>query len=222
MKSLVLKWMAVLLVLAMAFPAFAEEFALRNGILFGDKKEVVFQKEKTLKRESSDSNWFQGKIAGYVGASCGFYFDNEDKLESVCYSFGPAVCYNSDEMNSVYKTLTESLKRKYGNPIGNTGGLVEPITGPAFESLKEWYDIMYKFWDNGAVDYINYDEWAVDCGNYNVKIDIVSFYVRKENYNYQYFVYVSYHKYTEDDYKEAANEAAMKANKEREEVDNDM
>ncbi len=52
--------------------SFADAFSLRNGIVFGDTIDDVVAKEKTLTRESDDSNWFKGTISGYDDAQCGF------------------------------------------------------------------------------------------------------------------------------------------------------
>ena len=64
----------------------------------------------------------------------------------------------------------------------------------------------------------DYDEWIVDCGSYKVKIDLVCYYLRDNNYDYTYSNNVSYHYYTDADYLNALLE---KIN-ENAAVDNDL
>ena len=72
--------------------------------------------------------------------------------------------------------------------------------------------------DGCSGDYTDYDEWVIDTDNYNVKIDMVSYYYRDNSYNYMYMVDVSYKMFTDDEYAEALREKQG----EREEVDNDF
>ena len=200
-------------------------FPLRSGIEFGDTKEEVFTKETTLEGGYSDpfniftddiAYWFTGKIAGYSDAKCTFYFNEIDQLVSMNYSFDDA-CSSRDRMNNIYETLYQSLTRKYGNSIGNTGGKCELIIGPALDRM-----ILYVYTldssDGSSRNYIDYDEWIVDVDNDHVKIDLVSYYWRDNKYNYYYKVDLSYHFYTEAEYQDAIN----KKRAEREEVDNDL
>lgn len=174
-------------------------FTLRNGILFGDTMDTILGKETKLTRESDDSNWFKGSIAGYSGAECGFYFDDDDKLESMCYNFGSSVCGSSrDTTDSVYKTLYDSVTRQYGKPLGNTGGKCYIITGPAVEQMSVWV-YLFGSLDGCKGDYIDYDEWTLPFDDYNVKIDLISYYYRNKDYEYSYYVSLSYHKYTDAD-----------------------
>lgn len=200
-------------------------FSLRSGIEFGDTKEEVFAKETTLKGGYSDpfsiftsdiAYSFTGKIAGYSDAVCTFFFNETDQLVSMNYSFDDA-CSSRDRTNDIYKTLYQSLTRKYGNSIGNTRGTCELITGPAFNRMLLY---MYGFdsSDGSSSDCIDFDEWIVDVDNDHVKIDLVSYYWRDNKYNYNYKIDLSYHFYTEAEYQDAIN----KKHAEREEVDNDL
>ncbi len=213
----VLGLMMVIMLVTTSVTFAAEEFQLRNGICFGDTMDDILRKETTLVRESETSNWFNGKIAGYSDAQCGFYFDDDGKMVSMDYAFGNKVCTSKDAMNEVYETLVSSLKRKYGNPIGNYGGNCELITGPAIDRMSLWVYLIGAL-DGYSGNYYDYDEWIVDVPNGHVKIDIISYYYRDSNYNYHYFVDVSYHFYTDQDYQDAID----KKRGERQEVDNDM
>ena len=191
-------------------------FTLRDGILFGDTIDDIVSKETSLQRTGDDSNWFKGRIAGYDNSECGFYFDDDGKLVSMCYSFSNA-CTSRDTTNDVYKTLYQSLVRQYGKAIGNTGGSVELITGPAIDRMTLWVYLLGAL-ENNAGDYYDYDEWIIDQENYHVKIDLISYYYRDDSYEYSYFVDLSYHKYTDEDYQKAVE----KKRGEQSEVDNDL
>lgn len=216
MKKISLLLALVILVFSVCCAGADTSFPLRSGIEFGDTKEEVFAKETTLKRNSDTSNSFTGKIAGYSDAECIFYFNEIDQLVSLNYSFNNA-WDSRDIMNSIYETLYQSLTRKYGNSIGNTGGTCELITGPAIENMAFFVSFMGSI-DGYSSDYIDYDEWIVDVDNDHVKIDLVSYYLRDMEYNYHYKVDLSYHFYTEAEYQDAINEKRT----EREEVDNDL
>lgn len=216
MKRMLAGFLAVLLVLSCSAAAFAqEEFTLRSGIHFGDTMEDILSKETKLVRESETSNWFKGTIAGFENASCGFYFDNDGKLTSMDYSFTDMD--SRTEVNDDYKTLYDSLVRKYGKPLGNVGGKIDPITGPALMRMAVLVQL-YKFLDGYDADYMDYDEWRVDTLGGHVKIDLVSYYYRDDDYKYCYQLDLSYHFYTDADYEQAVSDKIAKRN----EIDNDL
>ena len=217
MRKLTTVFMVVVISLLFTLTCLAEsDFTLRNGILFGDTMEEILAKEKTLTRTSDDSNWFKGKIAGYSNAQCGFYFDDNNKLQSMDYDFSSS-CTSRDSTNEVYKKLYQSLVRQYGKSEGNTGGTVELITGPAIDRLALYVYLLGTL-DKNAGDYYDYDEWIVDCDSYHVKIDLVSYYWRNSDYEYDYHVDLSYHKYTDAEYLEKLQEKKSEQN----EVDDDL
>lgn len=215
-----ISWLVALSLLALAGSAcLAEsgEFTLRNGILFGDTMEDILAKETKLTRQSEDSNWFSGTIAGYSNAECGFYFDDDGRLKSMCYNFGNEICTARDVTRDVYKTLYDSVCRQYGTPLGNTGGTIHLISGPAFEHMGLYVYLLGAL-DGYDGDYIDYDEWVVDQADYHVKIDMISYYYRDKDYNYHFAVSLSYQKYTDADYA-----AALKAKRgELDEIDDDI
>jgi len=179
--------------------AIAEDFQLRNGIQFGDDLETVKSKETlTIQDGSTDKTnkvWFDGKIAGIEG-SVRYDFDEETgKLIEMLYIFDETT--SKDTVDSNYTTLYQSLVRKYGNPLGNTGGSIYTIIGSVFEywALHKWLTELL----DGKNDYRDYDEWIVNCDGYNVKIDLVSWYDRDSSFNYTYTNGISYHYYTDED-----------------------
>lgn len=201
----------VLMVSCFSSALAAEDFTLRSGIKFGDTLEDILAKEKTLTRDSEDDDYegkssyrFKGKIAGYSDASCSFSFDDDGKLNDMEYNFNQNICTSRDEMNSVYKKLYDSLKRQYGNPLGNTGGTAYLITGSAIGTASTIIALFSSIGGYSA-DYFDYDEWVVDCDDYNVKIDIISFYSRSD-YGYRYHVALSYHCFTDEEYAAAVRE----------------
>lgn len=214
MKSFRISIAILCMILLLCSTALADDFTLRSDIHFGDTMETILQKETTLTRTSETSNSFSGTIAGYSGSTCGFAFDDEGKLISMTYEFD---CTSRESTNSHYKTLYDSLVRKYGSPLGNTNGSCHLITGPAMSNMAVWVYLFGTF--NGwSADYYDYDEWTVDCDDYHVKIDLVSFYYRNSDYEYTYEVNLSYKQYTDAEYQAALDEKKT----EREAVDNDL
>ena len=217
MKKLILVVLLVILAMSVLSISYAEEdFKLRNGILFGDTIETIMEKENTLTRQGEDSNWFDGKIAGYNNESCGFYFDDDGKLVSMDYSFTKN-CTSRESMNDVYSKLYQSLNRQYGKPKGNTGGTTYIITGPAIDRMALSVYLLGSL-DGYKGDYLDYDEWVIECSGYSVKIDLISYYYRNEDYDYTYCVDLSYHKFTDADLDAAINEKREEQN----EVDSDL
>ena len=215
------KWIClfVTMILCLAGSAFAEneDFQLRNGIVFGDTMDIVKQKETLpeINYENESELQYEGTIAGIDG-SVEYYFDEENgKLTDMLYSFS---AYSSrDFMNSDYSKLKESLLRKYGTPLGNIGGDLYLITGKAPDEFGAFVGT-YIFFFNGDGDYVDYDEWIVNCNGYNVKIDLISAYARDKSYNYHYEINLSYHYYTDADYMDEV----QKIQEENAAVDNDL
>lgn len=207
----------VLMVTCFPSSVAAEEFSLRNGIMFGDTMDIILTKEKTLKRSDDTSNCFKGRIAGYSNAECVFVFDDDGKLIDMRYFFGEDICTSRDSMNDVYKTIYQSLNRQYGRPLGNTGGACHLITGSAFETMALFVYLLGSL-DGYSADYTDYDEWVIDSDSYHVKIDMVSYYIRDDKYDYRYMVSVSYKVFTDEDF----DDALRQKQGEREEVDSDF
>lgn len=217
MKKWICLFVAMILCLAGSALAENEDFQLRNGIVFGDTLDIVKEKETLtdLTRENESNLQYKGTIAGIDG-SVEYYFDEENgKLVDMVYTFES---YDSkDLMNSDYSKLSNSLLRKYGTSLGNTGGDLYLVTGKAFEKFGAFVG-MYIYLLKGNGDYVDYDEWIIKCGDYNVKIDLVSAYARDKSYNYFYKINLSYHYYTDADYMDEV----QKKQEENAAVDNDL
>lgn len=219
MKKIITCVLSMLLVLCCVTPAFAEEeFTLRNGIKFGDTIEDIVEKETTLTQNEENSNWFTGTIAGYKDSDAGFIFDDDGKLTDMVYVFDQFdKDYKSrEDVSSVYATLYRSIANKYGSAIGNTGGTLELITGIAI--TKSVFMVALAKRLEGDGDFLDYDEWTVECSGGHVKIDLMSFYYRNKDYEYTFEVDLSYHFYTDAEYEEALNEKIA----ERKAVDDDI
>ncbi len=114
--------------------ALAEDFSLRNGIVFGDSPDDVKSKETTLSLR--DTNHDNVMIAGIIDVNYGeapftqrfvgpilglneeftlFFYNEENKLYDMMYVVDLA------DDPQIYEKLTESLTSKYGAPLGNVG-----------------------------------------------------------------------------------------------------
>lgn len=83
--------------------------------------------------------------------------------------------------------------------------------------MAEWVYLLGT--DDGCyADYYDYDEWIVDTDSYHVKIDLVSYYYQNADYEYTYFVDLSYYMYTDEEYNEKIKDKMA----EQDEVDNDL
>ncbi len=216
MKRLIGLVLCVCMLLCGWSSALAEsgQFELRSGIHFGDTIDDIVAKETTLTRASEDSNEFHGRIAGYDDSTCMFIFNDDGGLEDMRYDFNDD---SRDDVETQYLALYQSLVRKYGSAIGNTGGNCELITGSAMSSMALYVYLLGAL-DNCSGDYIDYDEWTVDTDGGHVKIDLIAYYYRDSNYDYHYYLSLSYKFYTDADYDAAVQEKQ----EERAEVDNDL
>ena len=70
----------------------------------------------------------------------------------------------------------------------------------------------------GNGDYRDNDEWIVNCDNYSVKIDLISFYGYSPSSGYNFYNYISYHFFTDYD----LSQALKKQESEAIAIDNDL
>ena len=198
--------------------AIGDEFQLRNGINFGDTLDVIKQKETMDFESVTDDNtmaWFKGGKIGGIDGQVRFGFkDGTGKLTDMLYAFDKKE--EKDYVDSEYSKLKNSLVRKYGDAIGNSGGSLHIITGDAFD-YSATIIMLYQY-IKGAGDFRDYDEWVVYCDDYNVKIDLVSYYYRTKDYDYSYQNLISYHYFTNNDYLDAIKEKQD----ENDAIDNDL
>ena len=199
-----------------------EGFQLRSGIVFGDTMNEILQKETKLVRDNEDDVWFMGTVAGYPEVECRFYCDEvKDQLYAMCYSFAGDICDSAEKAREVYKKLYDSAVRQYGVPLKNKNGLTHVITGPAYSDLLNQYLYLAKLLDY-RFDYDNYDEWVVDCDDYHVKIDLVSFYYKSNDGEYTRCIGLSYMKFTDSEYEAACENGVQKEKDSNAIIDNDI
>lgn len=198
--------------------AHADDFQLRNGIIFGDTLDIVKQKETLPYKKSNESNvkvWFgDGKISGIDGQVRFDFSEDTGELIDMLYSF--ASSEKKDFVDNDYSKLQSGLIRKYGSPLNNPNGKLNIITGPAFE-YSSTVIVLFQY-IKGDGDIRDYDEWIVHCDGYNVKIDLVSYYYRDKDYKYTYANLLSYHYFTDDD----SINALKQQQEEIETIDNDL
>ena len=203
-------------------------FEIRNGIRLGDDFETVVQKNDLGFEDPDDAKYEEdedgeyafytgkGKIAGVQDASMRFGFRN-GKLIDVTYQFPSDK--SKDDIDSQYSTFYKSLAKKYGDPLGNTGGSLFLITSKAIENAAVLWYLYSDIFDYGVGDYRDYDEWDYKIGDgYYVKIDLISFYYGTSYSEAEYRNYIGYRLYTFDEYLEEAE----KKLDEQKEVDDDL
>ena len=211
---------AILLMSTAVAPALADDFTLRNGIHFGwtleqiEAVETLTKNDDLITTDDGSHIEYKGKIAGYDDSVCMFFFDVDGKLTDMRYDFDAT---SRDDASSMYSTLSKSLTRQYGKPLGNTGGTLNIITGEAFDHFGLMV-YLYTYLLNGGGDYYDYDEWIIDVNDYQVKIDLISYYVRNSSYEYTYKVVLSYKRFTDEDRLNALIENMA----EQEAIDNDL
>lgn len=119
---------SIVLIMMLIFTssAFAEEFTLHSGVIFGMSKEDVasleqgagFECEK-IEAEETTANpsaviQVKGKIASIENSSIYYAFDADNKLFSASYVLGSTV--NNDDSDKEYEIIEKALCEKYGEP----------------------------------------------------------------------------------------------------------
>ena len=216
MKKLCL--LLALLLCLTSVSALADEFQLRDGIFFGDSLDTVKGKVSLViedgSRDKDNKVWFDGTV---TGRDCATRFDfNETTggLTDMMYSFGHDDAATQDEH---YQSLFDGLVRKYGEPLANTDGAIDLITGISFDHFATLVNL-YKEMLKGGGSYTRYNEWIVNCGAYSVKIDMISFYYHAADRDNYYTTDLSYHYYTPDDLEQVVRENQQQQS----EFDNDL
>ena len=193
----------VLALLLVGNVSFAEDFTVHAGVAFGDNRETIMKKEtltleeNKIPSEDSSDNYlrYNGKVAGYDDTLVQYYLNDSDELVDVLYNFGSASSKDSEV--SKYNTIYAGLKRNYGEPLNNYGGDINIITGKAWDNAA-FSIALYQLLGYGG-DTFDYDEWIVECDDYNVKVDLVGYYTYGSSYNYSYHLVLSYHIFTDAD-----------------------
>ena len=224
------------LVCTLLFSSFAsaEEFTLRNGIKFGDTMEEVKNKETleidkfvdkidTSENDTSSDDETKypysittkkGTLAGISDSYIYYQFDAEKTLRNVDYCFKSSSY--KDFVDNDYDNVNQGLRRKYGSPLGYSGGSMYIFSGTAitFAALIAY---LYDYID-GYGDLRDYDEWVVDADGYHVKIEQVEYYYGSSYSSLTYGYRMSYTYFTDDDLKNAQDSKREEHNS----VDNDL
>ena len=207
--------------------ACAEEFALRNGVHFGDTVEQIKQKEVMPPVPGGDSGFyidFYGEIAGFPKAVVRYFYD-EGQFSHMLYIFSPdrgawkphqflgeaAEYMSHDAMLELYNRIKDSMIRQYGPPV-NQGNKAEfPVNGMISSIMLNSYDTEPSKSD---LKYLAYDEWVVDGDTANAKIEMMYTYVKGSTTKNRdsYSLRVSYDPFTAADLEE---KQAEKDNAER-------
>lgn len=208
-----------LLVLAGSLAVGASEaFTLRNGIKFGERIGEVLAKETleltvTSKEKLEATNekpvtsleTVSGTVAGISDISLQYKFSDEGKLVGVVWNF-PSYS-SSDSADSEYESLYKAFVRKYGDPLGNTGGKIHIIHGSAIESAVLMAYLYEQAFDYGVGDIRDYHEWIIfgDGGN-NTKIDLVEYYYGTSYSDREFYLKISYDYFSDQDLDDAIKE----------------
>lgn len=215
MKKRIMALVLVSVMLMVAQTALAEEFTVHAGVKFGETKEEVKNKETLELDEEADTKLtYKGTVANINNSSIEYYFNDEGYLNDVLYSFPTST--TRDTISTRFDTIESGLVRKYGKSLGNSGGDFYIITGPAFDNAVAFIALM--MWLDGTGDVVDYGEWIVPNEEDNVKIDLIAYYTRDSKYNYNYFLMLSYHPFTDEDLKAAQDEKKAENNA----VDDDL
>lgn len=221
----------VCIMVLLATSATAEEFALRNGISFGDTMEEVLAKENfeideidggSSEDDTTDTEaeypysitTVKGTVAGISDSYVWYRFDSEKTLREVVYYFKDRS--DRDMSDSDYESLYSGLVRKYGSPLGYSNGSCYIFMGSAIISAAL---ITYFYEEYDAYgDLRDYDEWDVEANDYHVKIEVVQYYTGLSYSDLTYSIKMSYTYFTDEDFAAAQEEKQQ----EREAVDNDL
>ena len=126
--------------LMLTYIAFAEDFVLRNGIVFGDSMEDVQSKEsfaiETIEDGSDEESNEEedgeevklpysittenGTLAGIDDSYIVYKFDADKRLRNVDYYFRSSSL--KDSIDNDYNNVNAGLIRKYGKPLGYSNG----------------------------------------------------------------------------------------------------
>lgn len=217
--------LVVALLLLVGSFASAEEFTLRNGIAFGDTMDEVLEKETfaidevvdSIEEEEEESEGSEDEseellpysikterstLAGIDDSYIIYSFDKDKTLQEVEYVFRSSK--NENMINTDYEAINKSLISKYGNPLGYTNGDCYVFTGQALQEFAMHLALIQYI--NGLGDYVDYDEWDVDTGDYHIKIEQVEYYHGASYKDISYVHILSYTYFTDEQLAEKLDE----------------
>lgn len=207
------KWLALLMACMMLMGcacASAEEFSLRNGVMFGETMEQVKAKETLAVNDElgDEHNLYtvKGTVAGISNVNLWYRFDETTgELYDVRWEL-PNVT-SADTNDSNYDKLYDAMVKKYGKPLGFSDGNCYIITGSALSGAVTLTMLYSELFDNGVGDLLGYAEWDIDVGNGNhVKLEIAKYYYGTSYSTREYSINVGYSCFTDADLEEARQE----------------
>ena len=148
-------------------------FVLRSGIMFGDSRQAVKEKEVFSLSETLSGNNLAGKgtIVGCEDTGLSYYFDDSNGLKEMLYDFKRL--NSKDESDRRYETIYNGLVQKYGEPLDLDGNVLEFYT-KAFTMASGKLNVA-KFTCEIS-DFGEFAQWLVEDGDDYVIIDLVSCY----------------------------------------------
>lgn len=211
MKKVITVCLSLILAISALSFAFAEDFTIHAGTMFGETREEVKAKETLDLSEEVLSNAdesyytkdvgeniayliYDGTVAGYDKSHIYYYFngENNDTLFEVVYSMpGYSVVGNKGVIDE-YQDLKQSLIDKYGNPLSSNDEAYYLIESRSIGETN-WTNEYFKneFLPNYITDY-DITAWSIPYEGYNVKIELV-LYDSGERCN------IIYHYYTDEE-----------------------
>lgn len=198
----------IMLLLMITTISVAEEFTLRNGIIFGDSMDTVRQKETiAIDEEMSDAVELKtqnGVVAGFEDTTIYYTFDDNQLIDIWWRISMPS----KDDMGSAYQMLKESLSEKYGKPLGNKDGVYHPVHGTATQFRNDPAGSELRALLGWKAGILEYDEWVYEYAEgKSMKIELVQDYLTM-NGETDYTLFVSY-TYFESDIIDAVQNSIM-------------
>ena len=189
-----------------AMPVLADDFELRNGIMFGDSISDVQNKEtlKTERKTEDDETVLStpdgGTIAGIDDSKVYYTFNEDNELYDMRYYF----------YEDAFDKISDGLVRKYEDPVADGIDDSEEIllTRTSALTAAAKLNSMYGMLGDN-MEILGFSQWIVDCEDYSVKIDLIEMNFYNSSKPYDYYTLVGYRKVTDEEIaeKEADQEA---------------
>ena len=152
----------------------SQSFSIRNGIMFGDTKENVKEKEKFKIEEENDSliRTKPGKVAGVEDSYVEYHFNDSGLLYDIYMDFGVHIGKNS-QAEAAYNSTFKTLRQKYGAPIILDDETWYVIEGSAVSKYRE-NSAFLKSVDIKPV-LQQYSQWIIRYDDISVMIDLIRY-----------------------------------------------
>ena len=166
-KKVISVCLCIILALSVIYIAYAEDFTIHAGTMFGDTKQQVMEKETLAyqgeKDYDDDTSYliYDGTVAAYDNCHIYYYFDKkEELLIDAEYDMGRFFDIGNDGILNRYAQLQDALTEKYGEALSEDDETTFLILGQGVYPNSNVYD--YKW-----------VSWVAPYENYNVKIDLI-------------------------------------------------